>query len=62
MIITITNINGRWISQIKNGEEVIFTSKPESRIGCAARVAINYMERTYGRPSTATFVMDIEEW
>ena len=54
--------NGRWYAQIVEGDEILYMSKAEQRAGCAARVALNYMEQMHGRPGTDTFTIDLDEW
>lgn len=55
--------NSRWVAIVYGDDNsVIYRSSPENRAGCAARVAFNYMEQWYGRPSTDTFVIDLDDW
>jgi hypothetical protein len=54
-------VDGRWIAKVVDGGEIIFLSKPENRPGCAARVAFNWMEQTFGQ-TYSTFVIDLEDW
>lgn len=62
MRVEITKETYGWFANVYVDGSLIWRSKAEMRAGCAARVGFNYIEQTYGRPSTNNFVIDLSEW
>lgn len=55
--------NGRWGAKIiENGAVIVEVIAVEPRAGCAARMALNSLQRTHGAPSSNTVELTIEDW
>lgn len=51
----------RWLAVVYDDADVLCSSLPEQRLGCAVRSALNTLQRMYP-PTLAELVIDLEEW